>query len=173
MGTLNNHFYFINSSIIHLETEVKGVGDTSEGLSFKKEKSDLNVEEPNASLGTVLNAGWNTESSFTTNLSCRNGDNDIEVSHWDSSGARGWPKEKRLGERASEIQTRGNDLGGPSLVMRERGIRHWGLGVKELILVVEGTKLCLLIWGDQGARNIEGAWGQNPEPKPTCEGASA
>jgi len=44
-----------------------------------------------------------------------------------------------VGKRAAEIQTRGNDLGRPSLVMRGRGIWHWGLGVEEPVLDVGGT----------------------------------
>lgn len=44
-----------------------------------------------------------------------------------------------VGKRAAENQTRGNDLEGPSLVMRERGIWHWGLGVEEPVLDVVGT----------------------------------
>ena len=44
-----------------------------------------------------------------------------------------------VGKRAAENQTRGNDLEGSSLMMRERGIWHWGLGVEEPVLDVVGT----------------------------------
>lgn len=39
-----------------------------------------------------------------------------------------------VGKRAAANQTRGNDLEGPSLVMRERGIWHLELGVEEPVL---------------------------------------
>jgi len=42
-------------------------------------------------------------------------------------------------KRAAEIQTRGNDLGWPSLVMRGRGVWHWELGVEEQVLDEGGT----------------------------------
>jgi len=44
-----------------------------------------------------------------------------------------------VGKRAAEIQTRGNELGEPYLVMRGRGIWHGGLGVEEPVLDAGGT----------------------------------
>ena len=43
------------------------------------------------------------------------------------------------GGGGAEIQTRGNDLGEPSLLMSGQGIWHLGLGVEEPALDVEGT----------------------------------
>lgn len=173
---LNNHFYFTKTSNVHLQSERKGVHETWEALSFKKGKLDLNVGVPNVSLGTVLNADWNIESLFTINLSCRNGDDDIEVGHCDSSGERGWPREKRpvCGQEGCRNPNPWQWLG--KAISGDEGTRHLALGVgcgrtgvgcgrDELQFMVQDipTKLCLLIWGDKGAGNIEGGWGQKPE----------